>query len=94
MATKEPEVWTIDTERAYKCRGGLCVPNEGQLKKDISNKAHKSRMTVHPGGTKMYNDVKRNFWWEGMKREVAINVSQCLTCQQVKEEHQKLPGLL
>ena len=51
-------------------------------------------MTVHPGGTKMYKDLKRNFWWEGMKREIATYVSQCLTFQQVKAEYQKPPGLL
>ena len=42
----------------------------------------------------MYKDLKKNFWWEGMKREIATYVSQCLTCQQVKAEHQKLLGLL
>ena len=42
----------------------------------------------------MYRDLKRNFWWEGMKREVAEYVSKCLTCQQVKAEHQRPSGLL
>ena len=94
MATKEQEEWSIDSDGAGRCRGRLCVPRESQLRMDILDKAHKSRMTVHPGGTKMYKDLKRNFWWEGIKREVATYVSQCLTCQQVKVEHQKPPGLL
>ena len=51
-------------------------------------------MIVHLGGTKMYKDLKRNFWWEVMKREVATYLSQFLTCQPVKVEHQKPPGLL
>ena len=38
----------------------------------------------------MYKDLKRHFWWEGMKREVAVHVSKCLTCQQVKAKHQSL----
>ena len=64
------------------------------LRKDILDEAHKSRLTVHPGGTKMYRDLKQNFWWEGMKREVAEYVSKCLICQQVKVEHQRPLGLL
>ena len=42
----------------------------------------------------MYQDLKRNFWWEGMKRDVADYVSKCFTCQQVKEDHQKPSELL
>ena len=42
----------------------------------------------------MYKDLKRNFWWEGMKKDVAVYVSKCLTCQQVKAEHQKPSYLL
>ena len=62
--------------------------------KDILEEADKSKLTIHPGGTKMYKDLKRNFWWEGMKRDVAAHVSQCFTCQQVKAEHQRPSGLL
>ena len=94
MVIKEPEVWSVDADGACRCRGRLCVPNEDQLILDILNEAHKSRMTVHPGGTKMYKDLKRNFLWKGMKREIATYISQCLTYQQVKAEHQKPPGLL
>ena len=88
------KVWSVDVDRACRCRGRLCVPDERQLKMDILDEAHKSWMTIHLGGTKMYKDLKRNFWWEGMKRDIATYVSQCLTCQQVKAEHQKPHGLL
>ncbi|WP_251363027.1 integrase zinc binding domain-containing protein, partial [Escherichia coli] len=42
----------------------------------------------------MYQDLKTQFWWEGMKEDVAKWVSKCLTCQQVKAEHQRPGGLL
>ncbi|GFY91098.1 hypothetical protein Acr_07g0012940 [Actinidia rufa] len=44
---------------------------------------------VHPGGTKMYHDLCHQFWWRRMKKDVALFISRCLTCQQVKAEHQK-----
>lgn len=70
------------------------VPDVAQLKKDLFDEAHRARYTVHPGATKMYKDLKRNFWWRNMKRDVAEYVSRCFTCQQVKAEHQRTAGTL
>jgi len=56
--------------------------------------AHHISYAVHPGATKMYQDLRTNFWWEGMKKDIANFVLKCLTCQQVKAEHKKPPGLL
>ena len=37
----------------------------------------------------MYKDLRQNYWWLGMKRDIAQFVAQCLVCQQVKVEHQR-----
>ena len=42
----------------------------------------------------MYQDLRRQYYWSGMKRHVGDFVRRCLTCQQVKAEHQKPAGLL
>ena len=42
----------------------------------------------------MYRDLRRQFWWPGMKKDVALFVSRCLTCQQLKVEHQRPAGLV
>ena len=65
------------------------MPNDPELRKEILDEAHLSKYTVHPGGTKMFKDLQRKYWWNGMKREVAAYVSRCLTCQQIKIEHQR-----
>ena len=44
---------------------------------------------MHPGSTKMYRTIKKNYWWFGMKKDVTNYVSRCVVCQQVKVEHQK-----
>ncbi|XP_060972510.1 uncharacterized protein LOC133038394 [Cannabis sativa] len=44
--------------------------------------------------TKMYQDLKPYFWWSGMKKNLVEFVSRCLTCQQIKAEHQRPAGLL
>jgi hypothetical protein len=70
------------------------VPNDAELKRDILDEAHKTKYTIHPGSTKMYQDLKKKFWWRGMKRDIAEYVAQCHVCQQVKAEHQRPAGLL
>ena len=37
----------------------------------------------------MYNELKHNYWWAYVKRDIAQFVTQCLVCQQVKLEHQR-----
>nr|GEX35728.1 putative nucleotidyltransferase, ribonuclease H [Tanacetum cinerariifolium] len=71
----------------------LVVPNDVSLREALLTEAHSSPFSVHPGSTKMYNDLKQYFWWSGMKRDVATFVSKCLICQQVKIEHQRASGL-
>nr|GEZ81341.1 putative reverse transcriptase domain-containing protein [Tanacetum cinerariifolium] len=58
------------------------------------DEAHKNRYSVHPGSKKMYHDLQDMYWLPGMKRDIATYVSKCLTCSNVKAEHQRTLGLL
>ncbi|KAL0561316.1 hypothetical protein IC582_001739 [Cucumis melo] len=72
----------------------LCVPSDSAIKTELLSEAHSSPFSMHPGSTKMYQDLKRVYWWRNMKREVAEFVSRCLVCQQVNAPRQKPAGLL
>ncbi|GJT24119.1 putative reverse transcriptase domain-containing protein [Tanacetum coccineum] len=80
--------------------GTLClnrrswIPCQGNLRELIMHESHKSKYSVHPGSDKMYQDLKKLYWWPNMKAEIATYVSKCLTCAKVKAECQKPSGLL
>ncbi|GJW47225.1 putative reverse transcriptase domain-containing protein [Tanacetum coccineum] len=80
--------------------GTLCLNNRswlpvyGDLRALIMHESHKSKYSVHPGSDKMYQDMKKLYWWPNMKADIATYVSKCLTCLRVKAEHQKPSGLL
>nr|GFB06846.1 putative reverse transcriptase domain-containing protein [Tanacetum cinerariifolium] len=80
--------------------GTLCLNNRrwipciGDLRALIMHESHKSKYSIHPGSDKMYQDLKRLYWWPNMKAEIATYVSKYLTCAKVKIEYQKLSGLL
>ncbi|KAA0032467.1 pol protein [Cucumis melo var. makuwa] len=72
----------------------LCVPSDSAVKTEILSEAHRSPFSMHPCSTKMYQDLKRVYWWRNMKREVTKFVGKCLVCQLVKAPRQKPAGLL
>ena len=39
----------------------VCVPNDDELKKSILEEAHSGSFAMHPGSTKMYQDLKTSF---------------------------------
>jgi hypothetical protein len=61
----------------FRYHNKVCVPNNKEIRKLILEEAHFSLYTVYPGSTKMYQDLKKHFWWNGMKRDVAEFVKRC-----------------
>ncbi|GJV77958.1 putative reverse transcriptase domain-containing protein [Tanacetum coccineum] len=83
-----------------RAEGTLCLNNQswiscfGDLRALIMHESHKSKYSIHPGSDKMYQDLKKLYWWPNMKVEIAMYVSKCLMCAKVKIEYQKPSGLL
>jgi hypothetical protein len=72
----------------------LVVPKNRDLKKKILDEAQLSKFSMHTGSTKMYHDLKPLYWWTRMKREIAMYVAECDTCQRIKASHLKSAGAL
>ncbi|GJV23757.1 putative reverse transcriptase domain-containing protein [Tanacetum coccineum] len=83
-----------------RANGTLCfngrswLPCYGDLRVVIMHESHKSKYSIYPGSDKMYQDMKKLYWWPNIKANIATYVSKCLTCTKVKVEHQKPSGLL
>ena len=85
--------FSLKEDESMWYRNRICVPDVKAIKGKILKQAHSALYTAHPGSTKMYQDLKSTYWWPNMKREVALYVAHCLTCQQVKIEHQRQEDL-
>ncbi|KAA0053208.1 pol protein [Cucumis melo var. makuwa] len=94
VETGQGEVFPISSDEDLMFEGRLCVPEDSAVKTELLTEAHSSPFTMHPGSTKMYQDLRCVYWWRNMKREVADFVSRCLVCQQVKTPRQRPAGLL
>jgi hypothetical protein len=83
-----------DAEGVVWFKDRLCVPNITSIRELILKKAHETAYSIHPGSEKMYQDLKKRFWWYGMRREITEYVARCDNCQRIKAEHQRPTGLL
>ncbi|GJV30750.1 putative reverse transcriptase domain-containing protein, partial [Tanacetum coccineum] len=89
-------------DKSFEIRpdGTRCVKNQswlalfGNLRDLIMYESHKSKYSIHPGSDKMYQDVKKLYWWPNMKAIIVEYVGKCLTCSRVKAECQNPSSLL
>ena len=94
ISTGDKTDYAIDESGGLLYKSRLCVSNVMDLRKKILYESHNTVFTMHPGGNKMYQDMKQYYWWRGMKKDISEYVSKCLTCQLVKAKHQEPSGLL
>ena len=86
---KETE-FSVNEDGFLYYRDRVCVPNDDGLKKSILEEAHSVSFAIHPGSTKMYQDLRTSYLWSGMKRDTLDFVTKCMVCQKVKVEHKFL----
>ena len=86
--------FTVNEDGVLNYKDRVCVPDDNDLRKAILKEAHNESFAIHPGSTKMYQDLKMSFWWSGIKRDILEFLTKCLVCQRVKAEHQVPSGLL
>ncbi|GKA92537.1 putative reverse transcriptase domain-containing protein [Tanacetum coccineum] len=97
--SKDPEKFRIE-KLEPRADGTLCfngrswLPDYGDLRTVIMHESHKSKYSIHSGSEKMYQDMKKLYWWPNMKANITTYVSKCLTCAMVKAEHQRPSVLL
>ncbi|XP_059295585.1 uncharacterized protein LOC132048921 [Lycium ferocissimum] len=83
----------IDKEEVLRIKGRVCMPRVGDLIKTILAEAYNLRYSIHPSATKMYRDLRQHYWWARMKRDIVEFIAQCLNCQQVTYNAEKLAKL-
>jgi hypothetical protein len=90
----EAQCFRQDADGVLWFNDHLVVPKDFELHRKIMNEAHCSRYSIHLGTNKMYQDLKKNFWWTRMTWEIAKYVSECDTCRIVKADHLRPTGNL
>nr|GEY31299.1 hypothetical protein [Tanacetum cinerariifolium] len=97
--SKDPE--KLRTEKLEPhVDGTLCLIGRswlscyGDLRTVIMHESHKLKYSIHLWSDKMYQDMKKLYWWPNMKANIATYVRKCLTYAKAKAKHQRPSGLL
>ena len=94
MAEGRGPHFSIDEQGVVRYKDRLVVPSNEELKRKIFNEAHHSKLSIHPGGNKMYHDLCHLYWWSNMKQDITKYVAECDTCGRVKLDHMRTLGYL
>ncbi|GJT30071.1 putative reverse transcriptase domain-containing protein [Tanacetum coccineum] len=97
--SKDPEKLRMEkleprTDGTLCLNGRSWLPCYGDLRTVMMHESYKSKYSIHPGSDKMYQDMKKLYWWPNMKADITTYIRKCLTCAKVKAEHQMPSGLL
>jgi len=57
----EDSDFKVDDQGVLRFRGRFCIPDNDEMKKMILEESHRSILSIHPGATKMYHDMKKLF---------------------------------
>ena len=84
----------VDEQGTLWLKERICIPKDKEIRTQILREGHDSKYAIHPGCTKMYQDLKDRFWWKDMRTNIAEYVAKCDVCRRIKAEHQRPAGLL
>ena len=62
QSSKSDEGWTIHADGSLRYRGRVVVPQLTDLREEILRDFRCSQFSMHPGGTKMYQDLRRQYY--------------------------------
>ena len=62
MQKKNPDEYNIDDQGIYRYKRCICIPAQDEVKNQVLKEAHFSPFSMHPGSTKMYQDIKKSYW--------------------------------
>ena len=74
LAKGKPSFFTIAEDGTLYFKGRLVVPcaeKNLDMTQEVMKEAHDTPLCIHPGSTKMYQDIRQRFWWSNMKQDIA-----------------------
>nr|GEZ52027.1 putative reverse transcriptase domain-containing protein [Tanacetum cinerariifolium] len=91
--SKDPEKLRME-KLERRADGTLCLNSRswltcyGDMRTMIMHESHKLKYSIHPGSDKVYQDMKKLYWWPNIKADIATYVSKCLACVKLPKSSQ------
>ena len=92
LSRGKPSFFNVADDGTLYFKDRLVVPRSKpnlNMTPHVMKEAHDTPLSIHPGSTKMYQDIRQRYWWSNMKQDIARYVEECDVCHRVKAEHQR-----
>jgi hypothetical protein len=94
MKKESTKHFRVDEQGVLWFKDRLIIPKDRELKNQLMDEAHLSKLSIHPGSSKMYQELRPHYWWTKMKKKIMAYVARCDTSCRVKALHMRPTGLL
>ena len=91
---KKYEGYKLEEDGFITYKNIIYIPNVAYLRRIVMDEIYQARYSGHPGYQKTIATARKQYFWPGMKKDMAEYISRCMKCQQVKVEHRHPAGLL
>nr|GEY36115.1 putative reverse transcriptase domain-containing protein [Tanacetum cinerariifolium] len=71
LGRMQKQIFEIRTNGIRYHDNRIWLPLHGGLRDLIMHESHKSKYSIYPGSNKMYQDLRRLYWWPNMKADIA-----------------------
>jgi len=86
--------YKLEEDGLLRHKSQVYVPDSGELRKLVMYEMHNVPYSGHPSYQKTVTAVRKEYFWSGMKKDVASYIARCMECQRVKVEHRHPTSLL
>ena len=91
---KRYEGYKLEEDGLLTYKGRIYIPDVPDLRRVIMDEINQTPSSGHLGYQKTIATARKQYFWPGMKKDMAEYISRCMKCQQVKVEHRHPAGLL
>ena len=77
------EGYKLEEDELLTYKNKIYIPNVADLRRIVMDEIYQAPYYGHPGYQKMIATTRKQYFWPGMKKDIAEYISKCMKCQQV-----------
>ena len=74
------EIYKLEEDGLLTYKGRIYIPKVADLRRVVMDEIHQASYSGHPGYQKTIAIARKEYFWLGMKKDMAVHISRCMKC--------------